>query len=68
METPLQRTLRKRRAAERDALSPLDRPSRGLPGVQRGGQGTASRAPGYAGGGSTAVPPASAERVPCRHG
>lgn len=33
--TPLQRTRRKRRAAERDALSHLDRPSRGLRSVQR---------------------------------
>lgn len=31
----MQRTFRQRRAAERDAPSPLDRPSRGLRGVQR---------------------------------
>lgn len=64
---PLQRT-RTSRAAERNAprrkypwgAEPHpDRPSRGLQGVQRGGQGTASRAPGYAVPDSNAVLPAS---------
>jgi len=68
MPTPLQRAARKLAAAERDALLPLDRPSRGLPSVQRGGQGTASRAPGYGVADSTAGAPASAGMEPCRHG
>lgn len=56
--TPLQRTAEKPAAAERDAPAHPDRPSRGLPSVQRVGQGTASRAPGYSVPRSAAVPPA----------
>lgn len=55
--TPLQQTLRKRRAAERDAPRASGPPVTRLARRATRGQGTASRAPGYAVPSSAAVPP-----------